>query len=119
MERQISRRVGRPRIRRYLIVRAIVDHQLAVMLAAVLGGLPLGEEIVGHAIRPWKFRDFVQPCVALLLNYDGSVLQPPYSSIPLNAKHRDVGIINSFPQRPKHSRQIIAGALLDHGSGGG
>src|SRR4029077_9188976 len=61
-----------PRIRRHYVVRAIVDHKLAVVLAAVLDGERPDGGGAGQSV-PKKFRSIVQPRVALLLNHSRSV----------------------------------------------
>ena len=61
-----------PRVRRHQVVRAIVDHKLAVVLAAVLDGEHPDRGVVGQPV-PKEFRGFVEPGVALLLNHVGSV----------------------------------------------
>src|SRR5437016_12843969 len=67
-------RLGEPsaaRVRRYQIVRAIVDDQLAIVLAAVLDGEHPDVGVVGQPFA--KFRCLIQPRVALLLNYLRSI----------------------------------------------
>src|SRR4029077_21200790 len=61
-----------PRIRRHEVVGAIVDHKLAVVLAAVLDGAGPDGGDVGQPVTK-KFRRIVQPRVALLLNHLRSV----------------------------------------------
>ena len=61
-----------PGVRWHEVVRAIVDHKLAIVLAAVLYGERPDGGVVGHPVAE-KFRCIVQPCVALLLNQFRSV----------------------------------------------
>src|SRR6266478_5374848 len=62
-----------PRVWRHQVVRAIVDHKLAVVLGAVLDGEHPGVGVVDQLVPPRIFRNFVQPRVALLLNRVRSV----------------------------------------------
>src|SRR5215470_1209405 len=57
-----------PRVRRHQVVGAIVDHQLAIMLGAVLDGKRPDGGVVGHPVAE-EFGGIVQACVALLLNH--------------------------------------------------
>jgi hypothetical protein len=70
--RELSRALSRPRCWRHQVVRAIVDDQLAVVLAAVLDGGHPDRGVVRQSI-PKRFRGIVQTRVALLLNHLRSV----------------------------------------------
>lgn len=61
-----------PRRRWNQVVRAIVDHKLAIVLATMLDGERPDGGIVGHLVTE-KFRGIVQFCVALLLNHFRSI----------------------------------------------
>ena len=61
-----------PGVRWHEVVRAIVDHKLAIVLAAVLDGERPDGGVVGQPV-PEEFRCIVQPCVALFLNHLGSI----------------------------------------------
>ena len=61
-----------PRVRWHQVVRTIVDHKLAIVLAAVLDGECPDVGVVDQAVAE-KFRCIVQPCVALLLNHFRSI----------------------------------------------
>jgi len=61
-----------PRVRWHHVVRAIVDHKLAIVLAAVLDGERPDAGVVGQPVAE-KFRCIVQTRVALLLNHFRSV----------------------------------------------
>ena len=60
-----------PRVRWHEVVRTIVDHKLAIVLAAVLDSDHPDVGVVGQPVP--KFRCFIQPRVALLLNHFRSV----------------------------------------------
>src|SRR5580704_9943827 len=57
-----------PRVRWHQVVRAIVDHKLPIVLAAVLDGERPDGGVVDQPIAE-KLRSIVQSCVALLLNH--------------------------------------------------
>jgi hypothetical protein len=61
-----------PGVRRHQVVRTIVDHKLAIVLAAVLDGECPDVGVVDQAVAE-KFRCMVQPPVTLLLNHFRSV----------------------------------------------
>src|SRR5262249_25907712 len=61
-----------PRVRWHQVVCTIVDHKLAIVLAAVLDSKRPDGGVVGHAVAE-EFRCFVQPCVTLLLNHFCSI----------------------------------------------
>ena len=61
-----------PRVRWHEVVRTIVDHKLAIVLAAVLDGECPDVGVVDQAVAE-TFRCIVQPCVTLLLNRFRSV----------------------------------------------
>src|SRR5882762_10382113 len=64
-----------PRFRRYQVVRAVVDDQLAEVFGAVLDGRDPDIGIVDHMLPrfPRKWRRFVQARVALLFDHSRSV----------------------------------------------
>src|SRR5258708_6195716 len=55
------------RVRWHQVVRTVVDHKLAIVLAAVLDSDHPDVGVVGQPVP--KFRCFIQPRVALLLNH--------------------------------------------------
>jgi hypothetical protein len=56
------------RVRRYQVVRTIVDNETGVLLGAVLDGEHPGVGAVDRFVFPRIFRNLVQPGVVLLLN---------------------------------------------------
>src|SRR3989442_15931734 len=92
------------RVRWHQVVGTIVDHKLAIVLAAVLDGERPDGGVVGQPVAK-KFGWIVQPCGALPLNHLRS-LAPGARAVQPRGHAGPGRATQGFPNRPAHKSSI-------------